>query len=281
MAIRLIATDFPVVDTHPRLFVDTNSGVGVGQWVPQIKHLLLCKYISAARAAAKRFPQRLYIDPFCGPGRIQVKGEQYTRPGGAVVAWLQSVEAGAPFTKMLIGDLSFERLEACEARLIAQDAPVKAFHGPANETVLEMIKEVPRGALTLVYIDPYNLALLSNSMIRTLASLPNVDFIVHFSTMDLIRNIDMELDPVRGRFDDVLPGWREKLGNLSKSSLPSRFFDAWTQDVKSLGFAFSSAMPLITNDDNRGIYRLVCFARHEMALRLWGDIARDKNHSLF
>lgn len=33
-------------------------------------------------------------------------------------------------------------------------------------------------------------------------------------------------------------------------------------------------MPLVPNDANHPIYRLVFFARHDLATRIWGDVAR-------
>ncbi|MFG6429788.1 hypothetical protein [Roseateles sp. LYH14W] len=86
-----------------------------------------------------------------------------------------------------------------------------------------MKKAVPFGALALSYIDPYNLEYLSFSVIERLAKLQHVDFAVHFSIMDLHRNIDMELDPKRDLFKDALPGWRDRVPAeaLSKKSLPN------------------------------------------------------------
>ena len=78
---------------------------GVGWWVPQTKHTLLAKYISATRKAQLKFPHRVLIDPFCGPGRIQVRGESITRDGGSMVAWRQSVSSGCPFTSVMVGDI--------------------------------------------------------------------------------------------------------------------------------------------------------------------------------
>lgn len=281
---RLVISSAPEADTHPHLLVDEGkNGDGVGQWVAQQKHVYLSTYIDAARSAAKsrHFSQWVFIDPFCGPGRMRQRGETFTRPGGAVVAWRQSQTSGAPFGTVLIGDIDTERSGACESRLTALGAPVKRFDGPAEKTVLEMVKAVPPRALCLVYIDPYNLALLSYSMIEALASLPKVDFVVHFSTMDLVRNVDAELDPERARFDDVSPGWRGRIGGLAKQSLPVAFFDDWYTKVKALNFEFSTVMPLVLNDDQRAIYRLVFFARHDLPIKLWGDIARGPNLGLF
>ncbi|MFG6429787.1 hypothetical protein ACG00Y_07685 [Roseateles sp. LYH14W] len=43
----------------------------------------------------------------------------------------------------------------------------------------------------------------------------------------------------------------------------------------------SSQMPRITYGEGRAIYRLVFFNRHALPDRIWGDIARDQNRSLF
>ncbi|MDP0971206.1 hypothetical protein Q6294_30150, partial [Klebsiella pneumoniae] len=66
------------------------------------------------------------------------------------------------------------------------------------------------------------------SIIERLSKLQHVDFAIHFSLMDLTRNIDMELDPHRDRFDHALPGWRSRvpIDELSKTSLPGWFFNA-------------------------------------------------------
>ena len=145
------------------------------------------RYLDATREAQKKFKQRVLIDPFCGPGCIQVEGENFTRDGGAIVAYRQSLRSGAPFTKLLVGDIDSSRVHANELRLRAAGAAVQSFVGPAEQTVGEMAKAVPFGALALAYIDPYNLEFLSFSIIERLAKLQYVDFAVHFSLMDLTR----------------------------------------------------------------------------------------------
>ena len=280
---RLVINSAPEADPLPHLFVDEGkNSEGVGPWVAQEKHMYLSTYIDAARAAAKSkfFSEWVFIDPFCGPGRMRQRNERITRPGGSVVAWRQSQASQTPFGKIFIGDIDPTRSKACEARLSALGAPVRRFDGPADETVFEMVKAVPQGALCLVYLDPYNLELLSYPMIKALATLPKVDFIVHFSTMDLKRNVAAELDPDRARFDEVSPGWRQRLSGVANRSLAVAFFDDWHQKVKALNFEVSKTMPLITNDDQREIYRLVFFARKKLPMDLWADIARDPNLNL-
>lgn len=271
-------------DAHPELPIERGPhGRGVGRWVVEEKYRYLSHYLDATREAQKKFQQRVLIDPFCGPGRIQIEGEHFTRDGGSVAAYRQSLKSGAPFTKLLVGDIDAQRAHANELRLKAAGANVQSFVGPANESVDEMVKAVPFGALALAYIDPYNLEFLSFSIIERLAKLQHVDFAVHFSLMDLTRNIDMELDPKRDRFDHALPGWRlaAPTDELSKSSLPAWFFDAWCKAVGDLGFKISLQMPLITDGKGRSIYRLVFFSRHPLPERIWNEIARSRNLDLF
>jgi three-Cys-motif partner protein len=252
---------------------------GVGSWVPEEKHRLLYKYLDGTRNMWREWPKRTYIDPFCGPGRVQVKGESFTRDGGALVAW-RVLAAAAPFTQVLIGDIDESRVAACEQRLKALGAPVKAFKGPAVETVRRMVTETPAGSLTLAYIDPYSLELLDFSIFQALAE-RRVDIIVNFSTMDLQRNVEVELDPDRARFDGPAPGWRNlaDVQSTNKQGMQRALFEHWRKLVSSLGFTHSEEMPLIPNDRGSGIYRMLLFSKHPSPRRVWGDVARGPNRS--
>jgi three-Cys-motif partner protein len=269
-------------DSHPDLPVERGpKNKGVGTWVPQDKHRLMCDYLYASRYAWKKWPERIFIDPFCGPGRIQVEGESFTRDGGAVMAW-RALADEAPFSRMLVGDLDPDRARACEQRLRARGAPVTSYAGPAVETIKVMVREVPKNALCMAYIDPYNLELLSFSILEALADL-KVDLAINFSTMDLQRNAESEFDPARARFDDAAPGWREDTEVLSssKQNVKLAFFRYWCRLVQDLGFEHSREMPLVHNNHGHPIYRMVFFARgHDLPNRIWSDVARGPNRSL-
>lgn len=268
-------------DTRPGLPIELGpQNNGVGRWVPEQKHTLLGLYLEGTREAWKKWPERVFIDPFCGPGRIQVRGESFDREGGTVAAWRKSQKCGMPFTKMLVGDLNPERANACGVRLTDLGAPVEVFVGPAAETIEQMTKSIPDNALCLAYIDPYNLEHLSFSILQKLADL-RVDLIVHFSTMDLVRNVETEFQSSRARFDEASPGWRDRVDatRMSKSALPTAFFQDWCKLVSSLGFVASKEMPLVCNDRDQPIYRLVLFSRHELPNRIWADVAHGPNRS--
>lgn len=268
-------------DPFPELVVERGPrDEGVGSWVPAHKHRLLQEYLHATRNAWKKWPNRIFIDPFSGPGRIQVRGETFTRDGGAMLAWRTLAES-APFTAMLVGDLKSDRSAACEQRLKAIGAPATFFVGPAVETVKSMVPAIPRGSLCMAYVDPYSLELLSFSILQELASLKNIDLAVNFCTMDLQRNAELEFDPKRARFDGTAPGWREHPAVLSASrpNVKLEFFRYWCGLVRGLGFNFSREMPLVHNDQGHAIYRMVFFARHDLPTRIWSDVARGPNRS--
>jgi three-Cys-motif partner protein len=267
-------------DPCPNLVVERGPGNrGVGSWVPTQKHRLLWEYLYSTRNAWKKWPSHVFIDPFSGPGRIQVEGEKVTREGGAVLAWRALADA-APFTQVLIGDLEPDRAYACAERLRAVGAPVTPFVGPADQTIKSMVAAVPSGSLCMAYIDPYNLELLSFSIIETLSKL-KVDLAINFSTMDLQRNAELEFDPKRARFDGTAPGWRQNPKTLgaSRQNVALEFFQYWCDLVRALGFEHSKEMPLVYNDQGQAIYRMVFFARDKLPNRIWSDVARGPNRS--
>jgi three-Cys-motif partner protein len=274
-----IVVDLHHLDPFPDLPVMRGpKEKGVGAWQPNVKHRLLAQYIDAAWAPARRFTSWVFIDPFCGPGRIAVQGEgENTRRGGAAIAWAQSVASGTPFGKMFIGDLDQASVDACSVRLTSDGASVISFQGPAVDTVKAMVKAVPRGALALAYVDPFDLRFLDYSILETLASLKHVDFVVNFFTSDMRRNIDKA-----GRFDAVSPGWRTRVSaDLNKQHQASELFSDWRTNVQALDFKFSKAMPMVKNSKNSEMYKLVFFARHELPNKLWKDVAGSKNLDLF
>lgn len=253
---------------------------GVGSWVPEQKHFRIRRYLESTRHAWAKWDSRVLIDPFCGPGRIQVQDESFTREGGAVLAW-RALANHAPFTQVLIGDLDEARVRAAELRLRAEGAPVQGFVGPADETIHRMVAAVPKSSLCFAYIDPYNLRYLSFSILKALQPL-RVDLAINFSTMDLKRNVDFESDPDRSRFDEAAPGWKAHVEGTgtSRSGMSMAFFDYWLNLVKDLGFQHSQEMPMVFNDSKKSIYRIVFFARHKLPTRIWSDIARGPNREL-
>src|SRR5262245_25205771 len=85
-------------DPLPHLVVERGRrGIGVGRWYSDRKYTLVAKWLVGTQYMRAGWRNRVLIDPFCGPGRIQVKGRPSTEHGGAAIAWRQSQRTSAPF----------------------------------------------------------------------------------------------------------------------------------------------------------------------------------------
>ena len=249
----------------------------VGDWSIE-KHQLLRRYISASRAARLKWPKRGFIDLFCGPGRTRIKGTEVETDGGAVVAWRQAKLNEVEFTDVIIGDVDQDSLMSCEKRLLALNAPVTALLGPAEQTVDEAIKRLPANGLHLAYLDPFNMEHLPFTVIEKLAKFRNIDIVVHFSVMDLQREIELDFLRDASRFEAFAPGWKRHVdvSGMTKQGARNAFVKYWLSLVESLGFRCSKEMPLMTNSKNGPLYRMMFLMRHPLAERLWNEIARGQ-----
>jgi three-Cys-motif partner protein len=246
----------------------------VGEWAVE-KYALLQRYVNASWAARQNWTARGYIDLYCGPGRVRVKKTTVIRDGGALVAWNQAASKGGTFTHVVIGDLNEQTLDACSQRLKNLSAPVQALHGPANETVEKVLASLPRTGLHLAYLDPFNLEQLPFAVIQQLSKFPNIDIVVHFSVMDLQREIELDFCRDASRFEGTAPGWKTHVNvrQYSKQEARAEFMRYWFSLVKSLGFGYSREMPLFSNQNEGPLYRMVFLMRHPLADKLWNAVA--------
>jgi three-Cys-motif partner protein len=263
-----------------RFVVDPADGMNamvVGSWSQQ-KHQKLTEYIDASRGARKRWPHRCYIDVFCGPGRVVERGSRIFRDGGAVAAWKAScLHADSTFSELFIGDLHEESVELSQRRLAALGAPVRSFVGPALTTVHQIVPILPRG-LHFAFLDPYNAEHLDFEIIRTLSTVSRIDILVHFSVMDIQRNIDWEAANSGSRLERVAPGWKTHvdLTRMSKRAFVNAFLDYWKALVqRETRMTAADIMPLITNSNKGPLYRLIMLKRHQLAEKLWNDVGRE------
>lgn len=260
----------------------------VGEWVSD-KHALLCDYIQISTYARKKYlpPAGLggstFIDLFCGPGRAKRRDTGEFVDGGCVAAWRKSVSSGAPFSKMIIGDIDEERLALAKTRLERIGAPVVALLGPATETAGQAVKECPVGALNFAFLDPYSLA-LDFSIISTLAQLYRIDIMVHVSQMDLQRNFDRNSLKDRSALDAFAPGWRDEVDTSSTQRTGRQaYFEYWKRLVSSTGVKTNAEIRLVTGPGNIPLYLLLLATRHDLAHKFWGIVAKkdDGQTSLF
>lgn len=258
----------------------------VGYWVED-KHNCLCRYVDISRGPRSGWigPGKAgatYIDLFCGAGRCRIKETGKWIDGGAVAAWKKSVEGGAPFTQVLVGDLDEQRRSAAVERLRRLGAPVKEFAGPAVDVAKQVVSFVNPHGLHFTFLDPYNLEALNFQILQSLSKLRRIDILIHLSQMDLQRNLVANAVSEESAFDSLAPGWRDKVDIVrGQQEVRQQVFEYWRGLVASLGVDTSTEMRLIRGSKNQPLYWLLLAAKHDLAHRFWATAANVEGQGKF
>lgn len=101
-----------------------------------------------------------------------------------------------------------------------------------------------------------------------------MDIIIHFSTLDLQRNLGKYLDQTDGPLDRFAPGWRAAV-DKGGSELRRRalIYEHWCSLVERTGMTVCrDDAQLVTGPGNQRLYWLVFAARHKKAREFWRAI---------
>jgi three-Cys-motif partner protein len=251
----------------------------VGSWAED-KHNLLRSYLKYQAHPRARFigagkPGATYIDLFCGAGRAVERQSRRFHDGSPVLAWRASVEQGKPFSAIYISDADSTRLDACEERLRRLGAPVHVVRGNADEATRLLARILNPEALHFAFVDPYSLGALSLPVIQGLAAFKRMDILVHFSVMDLFRNLEHNLAYDSKEFDNFAPGWRDHVQlQLSDREQRQQLFEYWKSLVDGLGLEASTKLRPIKNSVHRDLYWLLLLYRHNLAEKFWDIVLR-------
>jgi three-Cys-motif partner protein len=254
----------------------------VGSWAEE-KHQRLRKYVDICRAARKKFDRSgtTFIDLYCGPGRARIENTQVVLDGSAILAATVAIEGGSPFSQIHIGDADEAKLHACKTRLVCRDITNFYWHlGTSEETVRKIVPSLHRSGLHLAFLDPYSLGALPFTVIETLAQLPRMDMMIHFSTMDLQRNFDrMARD---GTLEAVAPGWQKKVDLNARLDIQRvQFFHHWCSLIGGLGYKIRENFEKVTGNKNQPLYLLVMASRSDLGDKFWNEICEvTKQRSL-
>jgi len=259
----------------------------VGEWVVKEKHPRLVKYIGASSAARKGFsdPGRAsFVDLFCGPDRVTIKGSNKFYDGGIVAACRQARGSGAPFNVVHIGDKNSDLVDICTQRLRNLGENVIPHYGPAEKTVVEVASALDCYGLHLAYLDPYNLETLPYSVIELLSGLKRMDMLVHVSTQDLQRNLGRYITAETSPLDSFAPNWREAVTNMSmpNDAMRAEIIQHWLGLLRRLDMTPSEAFALVTGSKGQRLYWLMFVSRHPLPDKLWNSVRNlNKQGELF
>jgi three-Cys-motif partner protein len=142
----------------------------VGPWAKE-KHDRLRKYLDASRAARRKFTEgsggSTYVDLFSGAGRAIIRDTDELIDGSPIVAFKTAAAGKAPFSSIHLADLEANKVEAALKRLRAAGGDASTAVGEAEKTVQEIVTRLNPYGLHFVFLDPFNLAALPFSVIKT------------------------------------------------------------------------------------------------------------------
>lgn len=262
--------------------IDPTDGLIVSDarpWAAE-KHRLLGNYIRATYGPRRRFSRCSYVDLFSGPGRTRIEETGVIADGSPLVAWRAGVDTPWPFSDFYLSDDNPAYCTALKQRIDARGVTATVICAPAVEAAGKVGDALNPKGLHLAFVDPYNLGGLPFEVFRCLAWHEHIDFIVHFSAADLMRNLERYFAEDDSVLDAFAPGWRDHVERRDPVQMRGRFFEYWLSLFK--GYQVADAVPLITNSKNAPLYRLVLLSRHPLAKKIWNSVAgQDDQGKLF
>ena len=262
----------------PRAPSDGLATAEVGAWA-ETKYALLAMYAGMFATATKnRWPNRVHIDLFSGPGRALIRGTSRVVDTSPLLA-LGVVDR---FTHCVFCERDPDWLDALEKRVRTgwPDAAARFIAGDTNASVEAILSCMPThghgaGVISLCFADPWKLKNLKFTTVETLSG-RRVDFLVLIPTdMDANRNWKQYLKTTNATVDDFLgtKTWRNRWGERQPKSQGFGAFlaEEFCARMRALGYEFGGIdhNVHVRSGGNLPLYRLGFFSRHPLGEKLW------------
>lgn len=272
-------------DRWPELcqFVSDDDGLPtrkVGAWTED-KLFFWHRYIEITTTAMVGHPKwqagLVYVDLFGGPGVCEIETSGKRVPGSPLIA----AYAPKPFERIIVCELDPQLGAACAKRLsrVGLSGRQKVISGDCNEKVSEVAADIPRGALTLAFIDPTGLHARFET-VATLSERGRVDLLVLFAdAYDIVRNVELYNDNPQSNLDQVLgpdSNWRPKweaLETRSSARVRKMFAGIYREQLRRhLGYKVFGEHTI--SGPKGALYRLIYASKHERGLEFWDKITK-------
>ncbi|HYM15244.1 MAG TPA: three-Cys-motif partner protein TcmP [Dehalococcoidia bacterium] len=249
----------------------------VQPWAQDKLHFLK-RYIDIFTTSMKdKWPRRVYVDLFAGPGKSVIEGTSQEIDGSPIIA----LHAKYPFSEMYLNDAAPEVTAALIARL-GRPPPANTFVSTldCNAAALNARRMLVAGAdnartIGLAFIDPTAFQIGYDAIAHLTADL-RIDIIVTVMTGYVARFIaergfEDPMDQFFGSGD-----WRAlveaKAGGERVTS--RRLLDHYEGRLRALGYTYFDDSVRIVNSRNRTIYHLVFASKHQLGGRFSKEVSR-------
>ena len=261
---------------EPRYFIDPHDGrrgMFAKEWA-RFKYRIVDHYVEICRPVRAKHGGGCYVELFSGPGRVWIRNDGASTEGSPLVAWNRSVRpargAAQPFRRCFFADADLENVSALRARTDHLNVPADVFHGEAVQTVDEVVQRLPTDGFHFAFLDPFNIQALPISIIEKLAKWKRMDILVHFSVMDVVRNMGLNLTGAHNNLEQFAPNWRRTVEE-GLDETRRRYFEHWTKLAARLGKQVVGH-PLPVTHKGKQLYWLVLLSRHPLAEKFWDAI---------
>ncbi len=136
-----------------------------------------------------------------------------------------------------------------------------------------IVSKLSKNGLHFAYLDPFNLMTLPFSVIQTLGKFQRMDLLIHFSMMDLQRNVKQLMRSER--LNEFAPGWKDSIDpNMRGDIKVQAVFQYWCELIKGLGYKDPTYQAeLVKGDRNQPLYRLVLASKDNLGKDFWAEVS--------
>jgi three-Cys-motif partner protein len=268
-----------------------------GDWA-QDKLFYVKHYIDTFEKSMRnsKWRSRIYIDLFSGPGKCKDRKTHEYFLGSPLLA----LTATYPFTNYFFADMDNESIDALRTRSKAtgiSENRIRFLIGDASETVIEITKEIRRidkpyipdvwPSLNLAFLDPNGVDELKWHIVAELAQMKRMDLIIHYSQQGIERlvknSVGSQKETVLDRFFGSI-GWRDIYAKNKDSAggYHRPLINYYKFNLQQLGYVEVKddeeiwTEPLMRNQKNAPLYRLLFASKDKLGVKFWKDITKIK-----
>jgi three-Cys-motif partner protein len=238
-----------------------------GPWI-DTKHKLLSYYADLFATGMKnRWPSRVYLELFSGPGKCCIRDTSNEDLGSP----LKVIEH--EFTKFVFTEVSAPAAEALAQRLepFANSAQTEIWCGDCAEAIHRIC--IPDRSLTFAFIDPTGIGHAPFSLIESLRKKTRCDLLINVQHgMGIKMNVH-QYTPDAGEESALTQflghdGWKRLPRHNAKEFFVG-VLDLYKQQLDKLGFNFTGREVLISNQQGTGLYLLLFASGHPRGKEFW------------
>jgi len=255
----------------------------IGPWAED-KYRYVGMYAEMFATGMKnKWPRRLYLDLFSGPGYSRVRDTGRVVLGSPMIA----LSLPDPFDAYVFSDESPEALDALRIRVagLDQQLPVTYIPGDANVAVARIVTVVSatpsKSTLSFCFLDPYKLNIHFQT-VKRIAEGRAVDFLILLALyIDANRNIQWYVGDDNPTIDLFLgdrtwrPRWKtaERAGDSIVKFLANEY-SARMGQIGYLTMTLEDMVKVRTRDKRLPLYYLAFFSKHAKGLEFWRAVRK-------